>query len=155
MNRIAAVVLLLLVTTEWSCAWVPSVTSRTRTRRGGAFVVGDTKDPSNSFTDGSPYSRELEEIEEMGGDPFFFTPPQEGDDDQTLDDQDEFVDATSVLSPSFLSAVDTVEAISAVEERYATDGKGPTPSKKASKFTDSLAFEWDGTVDEDAHLGLD
>ena len=91
----------------------------------------------------------------MGGDPFFFTPPQEGDDDQTLDYQDEFVDATSLLSPSFLSAVDTVEAISAVEERYATDGKGPTPSKKTSKFTDSLAFEWDGTVDEDAHLGLD
>ena len=152
MTRIAAVVLLLLVTTEWSCALVPFVA--TRTLRGCVFVVCDTMDPSNSFADGSLYSRELEEIEEMGGDPFFFTPPQEGDEYQSVDHQDEFVNM-AVLSPSFLSSVDTVEAVSGVEERYATDGKGPTPSKKANKYTDSLAFEWDGTVDEDAHLGLD
>ena len=165
MIRIAAVrLLLLLVTAEWSCAFVPSLTACCRQQRVAFVGVGccDAKDPtgSQSFADGSSYSRELEEIEEMGGDAFFFTPtPREDDDDDRQesngeDDADEFV-GTTLLSPSFLSVVDTVESVSAVEERYATDGKGPTPSKKPNKVTDGLAFEWDGTVDEEAHFGLD
>lgn len=168
MIKIAAVLsLFLLVAPEWSCAFVPSMTTRQqRSSRAflGFVVLGGTKDPNNFFAgdDASSYSRELEEIEEMGGDSFFFLPMQQegGDDDnyrqegKGLDDADEFV-GTTLLSSSFRSVVDTVESVSFVEERYATDGKGPSPSKKPSKVADTLEFGWDGIVDEEAHLGLD
>lgn len=46
----------------------------------------------------------------------------------------------------------TVEAVT--PDRFATPmAKGLLPRGK-SKPTSSIAFEWDGTVDDDAHLGF-
>jgi hypothetical protein len=41
-------------------------------------------------------------------------------------------------------------------KRFVTDGQGPTPRKDEKKFDDTDSeWEWDGTVDEDAHMGWD
>ena len=116
-------------------------------------------DPRQIMEEGSSiFRRELDEIEEMGGDPFFFTAGAEEEDAHQDDVQgnDDDNDAESLLSSSFLSVVNGVTSISdIVEERYATDGKGPTPSKKPSVTMDLSNFEWDGTVDDEAHFDLD
>lgn len=39
--------------------------------------------------------------------------------------------------------------------RSATDGMGPTPRKNDNVDRSSPEWEWDGTVDEEAHLGWD
>ena len=50
------------------------------------------------------------------------------------------------------TATDNVVA----EERRPTDGMGPTPRfDKAEKLEDPADFEWDGIVNEDAHLDFD
>ena len=41
------------------------------------------------------------------------------------------------------------------DERFATDGKGPTPKKNDSAKDSGSDWEWDGTIDEEAHLGWD
>ncbi len=60
----------------------------------------------------------------------------------------------SVVLPENLgSAASIFEAV----ERSVTDGKGPSPKKKDNDPIESKSsdWEWDGTVDEDAHLGWD
>lgn len=54
------------------------------------------------------------------------------------------------------SAASIFQSIAAVE-RFATDGKGPSPMKKDSSPSESKSpdWEWDGIVDEDAHMGWD
>ena len=41
------------------------------------------------------------------------------------------------------------------DKRSATDGMGPTPRKNDNPDKSDSAWEWDGTVDEEAHLGWD
>ncbi len=41
------------------------------------------------------------------------------------------------------------------DERFATDGMGPTPRKNDNPDKSGSDWEWDGTVDEEAHLGWD
>lgn len=84
-----------------------------------------------------------------------------------------FVCIFSVSDPFFLdddeSEVNTATKESAVlpekldsgmfpkiDKRSVTDGKGPSPrtDKKNEHVSDS-DWEWDGTVDEEAHLGWD
>ena len=59
---------------------------------------------------------------------------------------------SAILPPEKLgtSAASIMKAV----ERSATDGKGPSPKKIDNCPNKSESdWEWDGTVDEEAHLG--
>ena len=78
-----------------------------------------------------------------------------------MDDQEETEDGEiSKQEPSILPDAAHLNAfIAKASSRSVTDGKGPSPKlnipeKSPSDVNDSN-WEWDGTVDEDAHLGLD
>lgn len=85
----------------------------------------------HTFIEGEDFSgRELDEIEALGGDSAFFL--EEGE---------------------FSSAVpDGSAPFEQQPQRRVTDGMGPTP-RKTNKYAEM--DEWDGTVDDEAHLGLD
>jgi hypothetical protein len=106
-----------------------------------------TSDGGHSYVEESSFDDRASEIEAMGGDPFFLT----GDGEEDMTDETE---QDMSLPPAFLSnpAAPCFDEPTGEEERYATDGKGPTP-KKAS--IEKSFLDWDGTVDENAHLGLD
>ena len=89
---------------------------------------------------------EMERLEAMGGDPFFLTPDNWSDDDTEIEERGE------IIAPSF-GLFDTLEEDPLSIHRFVTDGKGPTP-KSVGQKTD-VWQGWDGTVDDDAHLGLD
>lgn len=82
----------------------------------------------------------------MGGDPFFLTNDEEVD-VVADENQDE---------PAFMTNLETPmggpDPTAEVEERYATDGKGPTPQEPPKREVVDKDWEWDGTVDEDAHM---
>jgi hypothetical protein len=168
MVRISPSLLLLLISAEWSFAfafvvklsvWTPTpVLPRSK----ASVELGSNQGRAHSFVEGSSFESQLEEIEAMGGDPFFFTSTNADTDSAQSDATDSSVEdeqlvQSSFLSSSFLNTIHPMDAVSLVEKRYSTDGKGPTPSKQSQdkKTVEELALEWDGTVDEDAHLGLD
>ena len=191
MARISPTLLLLLIIADWTVAfgfvvkasksqqiWPPVLASRGKVTvmLGGRSRSRSSNNhhqrSAHSFVEGSSFESQIEEIEAMGGAPFFFTPTKDGNTDELTDspqssdatgsrttEDDEGLVPTSFLSSSFLNTIDSVvDAISLVEERYSTDGKGPTPSNQnygTKKTVEQLALEWDGTVDDDAHLGLD
>jgi len=87
--------------------------------------------------------QEMERIEAMGGDPFFLT--------QETWIEDPFVqDEMEHVAPSMDFMAASAESVTV---RFATDGKGPAPKSSAPK--PDTWQGWDGTIDEDAHLGLD
>jgi hypothetical protein len=118
-----------------------------RTQSSKRFLDA-TNESRLSYVEGDPYDDRMSEIEAMGGDPFFITDDEE-------DDANEVVEQDTSPSSAFLTnlAATTESMVNPTgeRERYATDGKGPTP--KASR--EISLEEWDGTVDENAHLGLD
>jgi len=86
------------------------------------------------------YEERKLEIEELGGDPFF------------LGEEDDAAVTSNVADRGQATRTDT--AVS--EERRPTDGMGPTPRfDKQSEIEDPADFEWDGIVNEDAHLDFD
>lgn len=95
-----------------------------------------------TYVEGGDYEDRREEIEALGGDPFFL--------DEESEEREEVKDetfATNLETP--MGGPDPT----AEEERYATDGKGPTPrdpQKREAAVEDD--WVWDGVVDEDAHL---
>mmetsp|Transcript_10658 Transcript_10658/g.15492 ORF Transcript_10658/g.15492 Transcript_10658/m.15492 type:complete len:166 (-) Transcript_10658:1091-1588(-) len=103
--------------------------------------------------DVSSLERRREEIEAMGGDSFFFSEEHDDVSSETdvSNDDDSHMPSMSLLSNA--AALDVASGGDAVE-RFATDGLGPAPKQKEStnSYWDGL---WDGTVDEEAHLGLD
>ena len=100
--------------------------------------------PPPSFVEGSSFGSQRELIEAMGGDSFFFT--QDG-----VVEEEEAPPA-AFMSSSFRAMMENTAEDDVTPERFATDGKRPAPSRQEP--TDSIAFEWDGTVDDDAHLGF-
>ena len=95
------------------------------------------------------YDDRMSEIEAMGGDPFFLT----DDEEDGMNEEDEL----DTLLPSAFSTNIAATSVrwgnpTGEEERgrFATDGKGPTPKPSREISVE----EWDGTVDEEAHLGL-
>ena len=78
------------------------------------------------------------EIEELGGDPFFLG--EEGHDDAAA--------MSNAVDRGQATGTDNVVA----EERRPTDGMGPTPRFDEAEPENSADFEWDGIVNEDAHL---
>lgn len=85
-----------------------------------------------------------------------------GLDPSFLDDDDvremRMAQAEKVVEPEKLggSAASIFQSVAALE-RFATDGKGPSPMKKDNNPSEpkSPDWEWDGIVDEDAHMGWD
>ncbi len=60
-----------------------------------------------------------------------------------------------ILPEKMVPSAALMNAVKAAE-RTATDGKGPTPRKNDIPADDSGSdWEWDGTIDEEAHLGWD
>ena len=52
--------------------------------------------------------------------------------------------------------LDSAASIMKAVERSVTDGKGPSPREKDVNPNESKSdpyWEWDGTIDEEAHLG--
>ncbi|VEU37357.1 unnamed protein product [Pseudo-nitzschia multistriata] len=73
------------------------------------------------------------------------------DEEEYKDTIPEKVDAAKLFENSQLS-----ELLAKASSRSATDGLGPTPSQRSTVSNNNDSdWEWDGTVDEDAHLGLD
>lgn len=109
-------------------------------------------DARHSYVEGEAYDDRFNEIEAMGGDPFFLDEEDESDE---RNEKAEENDTSMLLQNSHLSSL-IAKASSVSSSRSATDGLGPTPmqSKNTSK-NDDENWEWDGSVDEDAHLGFD
>jgi len=109
--------------------------------------------PGHSFVEGETYDDRFSEIEAMGGDPFFMD-EEEKSEEQVSDERvkmAESQDAATLLENSHLGAL-----LAKAGARSATDGKGPTPKESNTvAIKEEPDWEWDGTVDEDAHLGFD
>ena len=89
---------------------------------------------------------EMERLEAMGGDPFFLTPENWSCDDPEIEEKSEIMESSFGL---FDASEEDLLSI----HRYVTDGKGPTPKSAGQKA--DVWQGWDGTVDDDAHLGMD
>ena len=120
---------------------------------------GNEQDPSFLFD-----SQRVAELEAIGGDPFFLSEEDEDDDSDLSSREDEDEDVLDAMAG--LSSQDQIMFMSAAaetSERFATDGLGPSSSRRQTdnfenqKKSDAAdeTWEWDGTVDEDAHLDLD
>mmetsp|Transcript_26433 Transcript_26433/g.72692 ORF Transcript_26433/g.72692 Transcript_26433/m.72692 type:complete len:158 (-) Transcript_26433:5504-5977(-) len=124
------------------------VRSQYPTGTRSSFFSNDAK---HSFVEEEKYDDRFAEIEAMGGDPFFMDEDHESD-ERSVKTEDH--DATVLDQNSHLSSL--IAKASATTSRSATDGLGPTPRQKESASNDDdKSWEWDGNVDEDAHLGLD
>ena len=108
--------------------------------------------------------QKIAEIEAMGGDPFFLSDEDEDDDSDAASGEDETENALDGMSG--LSSHDQMIFMTASAEaskRFATDGLGPSSSRRQTddfekqKESDSAdeTWEWDGVINEDAHLDLD
>ena len=114
-----------------------------RQGRSSLLFVSKCALPQNAYTyvEGGDYEEQRQEIEAMGGDPFFLSDGEDaGAQDETF--------MTNLETP--MGAGNPVAA--GQEERYATDGKGPTPRDPRKVEAVDEEWEWDGIVDEDAHL---
>jgi hypothetical protein len=99
----------------------------------------------HSYVEGSPYQNDTDEIEAMGGDPFFLE-----DDENVFDSLSYEPNSWTSSSSQRLNPIEFADRI-----RYATDGKGPTPTRYKQKAVETYDWEWDGIPDDEAHLGLD
>lgn len=106
-----------------------------------------TVNQESYFKEGGSYDDELEEIEVLGGDPFFLQKVDKNNDateeEKTVPERREF--ATNIVAPMGLGNP------TGEEEHFATDGKGPRP-KKSHNLSPVEGWEWDGTVDEEAYF---
>jgi len=99
--------------------------------------------------EGERYDGKLEEIEAMGGDPFFMDNEVELDNGKIKDIQNEKEETQDSEFSSLLKLANKASS---------TNGKGPTQVSKVK--VDNVQergsdWEWDGIVDEEAHLGFD
>jgi hypothetical protein len=91
------------------------------------------------------------EIEELGGDPFFMS--EDDDDPKSSDDEDvdDLLVSSEIMAKIAMAGGGPTSILNVVEERYATDGLGPSPIEREPEVKDP-GWEWDGTVDENAHM---
>lgn len=108
---------------------------------------------------GPPLDERAAELEVIGGDPFFLGVD---DEDETIENEaantsqdDNEIDQIPVLSAEFMMAAAFLSSNSPAD-RFVTDGLGPSPKSQPPKTEDKTDdWEWDGTVDENAHLDLE
>jgi len=99
-----------------------------------------------SFVEGEAFDDRLAEIEAMGGDPFFMDEDGEDNNQQVKMPEDQ---STPILPGNALLS----SLIATASTRTVTDGKGPSQTGDEKSFEiEDPNWEWDGTVDEDAHL---
>lgn len=110
-------------------------------------------------------AQRIAELEAMGGDPFFLSAEDDEDNSGFADKDAEGVRTADDVMVN-LSAQDQILFMSAAAEsasRFATDGLGPSssrrrlddPENRRKEDAADEPFEWDGVVDEDAHLDMD
>mmetsp|Transcript_4838 Transcript_4838/g.6855 ORF Transcript_4838/g.6855 Transcript_4838/m.6855 type:complete len:197 (+) Transcript_4838:261-851(+) len=126
-----------------------------------------SKAPSHTYVEGESFDDDIAEIEAMGGDPFFMDfgdDDDEEDKDNTSDPdgtEGDDIPASSILSDLAGMGAGVMDVIGNVEERYSTDGKGPTPKSQQRDFSPQFSavedndWEWDGSVNEEAHFDFD
>lgn len=122
-------------------------------------MCNEESEGSYSFVEGEDFSGSLEEIEAMGGDPFFLLDEEndktrKGEAGGDGDDDDMDAAASSFASLAMAVGGGITGVLDSIEERYSTDGKGPTPKQIMEEEEDDSDWEWDGTVNEDAHMDL-
>lgn len=122
----------------------------------------DDDEKTKDQKDSSFLDARMSEIEAMGGDPFFLSDVEDlGIDSATSEDDDD--DAVSLSAADQLLLMSTAaSAPDALVKRYATDGLGPSSPRNSVPYfgeekpkKESAVFQWDGIVDEEAHLDLD
>ena len=113
--------------------------------------IESTRTIDSSFSDEECDESLLQEIEAMGGDPFFL----DATETTTIhpNSEHDLIPSTKASTSSYTSSLES-------KRRYATDGQGPSPkilSVKKIPVDDGSqqTWEWDGVVDEEAHLNLD
>jgi hypothetical protein len=155
MLSLSTVLLLAMSLSQASCFATTRPAFGTTTTR--LYAGDDDIKTSHSYVEGASFDSRMEEIEAMGGDPFFAMDPADNIVEQSTPVEVET--PTIPFSPSALGSILERAAATAVVDddnvpRYVMDGKGPMPSKHTERV-DPKDFLWDGTVDEDAHMGLD
>lgn len=93
-------------------------------------------------------------------DPFFLSDDDEGDTIQQVETTEDALknDESNTLGMSELLASMAMMSEPNLVSRFGTDGQGPSPKKKdniMNVMPTTDKWEWDGTVDDDAHLDLD
>eukprot|EP00521_Asterionellopsis_glacialis_P014468 CAMPEP_0195308404 /NCGR_PEP_ID=MMETSP0707-20130614/38208_1 /TAXON_ID=33640 /ORGANISM="Asterionellopsis glacialis, Strain CCMP134" /LENGTH=347 /DNA_ID=CAMNT_0040372671 /DNA_START=1 /DNA_END=1045 /DNA_ORIENTATION=- len=121
--------------------------------------------PRHSFVEGESYDDDMEEIMAMGGDPSFMDSGENEQEEEADSSSPDGTEGDSMPTSSILSSMagmggGVMDVIGNVErDRYATDGKGPSPKnhQESSQFSavQDDNWEWDGIVDEDAHFDFD
>jgi hypothetical protein len=157
MRHVSAYHVILTLQTLFSCAnafQVPTV-SHARRPETPLVLLKMSSEPQKV----SSLDDRAVELEAMGGDPFFLSDNDDDDDDD--EKSKELDDATASfpsLSSEFMKVAATISPKSPVH-RFITDGLGPSPKNRPSapqtEFSNDVAWEWDGVVDEDAHLDID
>ncbi|KAL3915001.1 MAG: hypothetical protein SGILL_005849 [Bacillariaceae sp.] len=118
-------------------------------------------------TPASPMDDRFAELEAMGGDPFFLSEDDEEEEKESIsemkdspqDDKEDDAEPTA-LSAGFMMSSAALSTESPAT-RFVTDGLGPSPKTGPPKPTvesekkEDDVWEWDGIVNEDAHLDLD
>jgi|ERR1740139_49060 len=91
----------------------------------------------------------LDEIEDLGGDPFFLTDDEEEVEKSTEDEEDDVI-----MSSTFLSAIASSGegAISKLGKAEEDKDKGTTSKTTEKDKKKDKKFLWDGNVIEDAHF---
>jgi hypothetical protein len=126
----------------FQCQGVPRLHNMDTVFRNKQTFITITKQSTESGDqlDEEEMAARMMELEAMGGDPFFMT----GGDDDDAPDIAEF------MAKVAMAGSDDTQNV--VEKRFATDGLGPSPKFKEPLVVDEPGWEWDGTVDENAHL---
>jgi hypothetical protein len=110
----------------------------------------DTTGSRHTYVEGGTYDDIFAEIEAMGGDPFFIPVDEE---ESQVKMSERKPGMAQGITPEKL---DFGASLEKADKRFVTDGMGPTPvrEKNVSDRADP-DWEWDGIVDDEAHLGLD
>ncbi|KAG7339276.1 hypothetical protein IV203_024001 [Nitzschia inconspicua] len=113
---------------------------------------------------GSPFHNRAADLEAMGGDPFFLEDEEETNEENAMEQgnpsQRDAENEASILSAEFVMAAATLSAKSPVN-RFVTDGLGPCPksppqgSPAEASDEGNGDWEWDGVVDDNAHMDID
>jgi hypothetical protein len=100
------------------------------------------------------YDDEMAELDDMGGDTFFLRGDGSAESNAAKMNAVGVGDTGDSSSSSSFFTNDGTDG-NLEERRYATDGKGPRPSRgyTAAQHQQN-ALEWDGTVDEEAHMDI-